>query len=229
MKTEKNTLIKPLKQGRIHFVFFIVLILWSFLINRIIIGYKGNKNNSPQYSTWFVEQITYENKNSHLPQIYCILDVLYVSTKTLPNTEQGLPGGSVVSNLPTMQRDTGDSSLIPGSGRSPGEGNGNPLQYSYLGNPMDRGAWWATVWEKVRPDLATKQKHCPSPFPIRKCKIYDLLSLLWPYTLMIYWTRFWPSQSQNTFPNLQKYKCCLWQHHSIEISVMRMFCIYTVQ
>ena len=36
-------------------------------------------------------------------------------------------------------------SLIPGSGRSPGEGNGNPLQYSCLENPMDRGAWWATV------------------------------------------------------------------------------------
>ena len=35
--------------------------------------------------------------------------------------------------------------MTPGLGRSPGEGNGNPLQYSYLGNPMDRGAWWVTV------------------------------------------------------------------------------------
>ena len=48
-------------------------------------------------------------------------------------------GGSVVKNLPA---NTGDASLIPGSGRSPGEGNDNPLQYSCLGNPMDRGAWW---------------------------------------------------------------------------------------
>ena len=39
----------------------------------------------------------------------------------------------------------GDLDLIPGLGRSPGEGNGNPLQYSCLENPMDRGAWWATV------------------------------------------------------------------------------------
>ena len=39
----------------------------------------------------------------------------------------------------------GDLGLIPGSGRFPGERNGNPLQYPYLGNPMDRGAWWATV------------------------------------------------------------------------------------
>ena len=39
----------------------------------------------------------------------------------------------------------GDTGSIPGSGRSPGEGHGNPLQYSCLENPMDRGAWWATV------------------------------------------------------------------------------------
>ena len=39
----------------------------------------------------------------------------------------------------------GDMCLIPGSERSPGEGNGNPLKYSHLGNPMDRGNWWAIV------------------------------------------------------------------------------------
>ena len=42
-------------------------------------------------------------------------------------------------------RNAGDLGLIPGSGRSPGEGNGKPLQYSCLENPMDGGAWWATV------------------------------------------------------------------------------------
>ena len=46
--------------------------------------------------------------------------------------------------------DTGDAGLIPGSERSPGEGNGNPLQYSSLGNPMDRGAWRATVHSVTR-------------------------------------------------------------------------------
>ena len=49
---------------------------------------------------------------------------------------------SVVKNLPA---NAGDMDLIPGSGRSPGEENGNLLQYSCLGNPMDRGIWWATV------------------------------------------------------------------------------------
>ena len=57
----------------------------------------------------------------------------------------GSPGGTVVKNQPATAGDTGDAGSIPESGRSPGEGNGNPLQYSCLGNPMGRGAWWATV------------------------------------------------------------------------------------
>ena len=56
--------------------------------------------------------------------------------------EEGFPSGSVVKNPPA---NAGDVSLILGLGRSPGEENGNPLQYPCLGNPMDRGAWWATV------------------------------------------------------------------------------------
>ena len=54
----------------------------------------------------------------------------------------GFPGGSVVKNLPAH---AGDMGLIPGLGRYPGEGNGNPLQYSCLENPMDRGARHAAV------------------------------------------------------------------------------------
>ena len=50
-----------------------------------------------------------------------------------------------VKNLPVSAGDLRDVGSIPGSGRSPGEGNGNLLQYSCLVNPMDRGAWWATV------------------------------------------------------------------------------------
>ena len=56
----------------------------------------------------------------------------------MKRTLQGLPGGSVVNNPPANARDAG---LSLGSGRSPEEGSGNLLQYSYLGNPMDRGAW----------------------------------------------------------------------------------------
>ena len=57
----------------------------------------------------------------------------------------GFPGGASGKNLPANAGDIRDVSSIPGSGRSPGTGNGNPLQYSCMENPMDRGAWWATV------------------------------------------------------------------------------------
>ena len=55
---------------------------------------------------------------------------------------QDFPGGS---DGKASAYSAGDPGSIPGSGRSPGEGNGNPLQYSCLENPMDGGAWWASV------------------------------------------------------------------------------------
>ena len=68
----------------------------------------------------------------------------------------GFPGGPVVRNPTANEGDTGDVGLMHGVGRFPGGGNGNPRQYSYLGSPMDRGAWWATVhgvtksWTQLR-------------------------------------------------------------------------------
>ena len=57
--------------------------------------------------------------------------------------QSDFPGGAVVKNPPANAGGARDASSIPGSGRSPGEGNGNPLQYSCLGNPMERRAWQA--------------------------------------------------------------------------------------
>ena len=68
-----------------------------------------------------------------------------------------------LKHLPASACNVGDLGLIPGSGRSPGEGNGNPLQYSCLENPMDGGAWWATVhgvaesWTRLS-DFTFRQK-----------------------------------------------------------------------
>ena len=62
----------------------------------------------------------------------------------LPCVTWGLPGGSVVKNLPAY---AGDMGSIPGLGRTPGEGNGNTLQYPFLENPMDIRAWGTTVHE----------------------------------------------------------------------------------
>ena len=64
----------------------------------------------------------------------------------------GFPESSVVKNLPG---NAGDVGLIHGSGRSPGEGNENPLQYSCLGNAMDREAWWAIVHRIVKESEVT--------------------------------------------------------------------------
>ena len=70
----------------------------------------------------------------------CIMWVGRIYTHTW-----GFPGGAVVENPPGKAGDTGDVGSIPGMGRSPGGGSGDPLQYSCLENPLDRGAGWATV------------------------------------------------------------------------------------
>ena len=66
-------------------------------------------------------------------------------THTHARTHTPTQVAQLVKNPPAGAGDTRDTGLIAGSGTSPGVGNGNPLQYSCLGNPMDRGAWWATV------------------------------------------------------------------------------------
>ena len=68
----------------------------------------------------------------------CINAYTYINV----SVSNGFPGGSVVKNPPA---NAGDLGLIPGLGRSPGDGNANTLQYSCLTNPMKRGDWWAIV------------------------------------------------------------------------------------
>ena len=63
---------------------------------------------------------------------------------------QGFPDGALIKNLPATAGDARHLGSIPGSGRSPGGENGNPLQYSCLENSMDRGAWWSTVLEVTK-------------------------------------------------------------------------------
>ena len=101
---------------------------------------------SPYFRGSLVEEVIMEKKKSR------ILGVWQVLSRFL-----GFPGGSVVKNPPVNARHLGS---ITGSGRSSGEENGNPFEYSRLGNPMDRGAWWATVHElqRVGHDLVTKQQ-----------------------------------------------------------------------
>ena len=89
--------------------------------------------------------------------------------KASPQKREGFSDGALAKSPPA------NAGLIPGSGRSPGGGNGNPLQYSCLKNPMDRGAWWATVHgvEKSQTQLSTTQQLRTETSPL-------LLSFHWP-------------------------------------------------
>ena len=82
----------------------------------------------------------------------------------------GFPGGSVVKNPPANAGDTGDVGLIPGSGKSPGEENGNRLRYSCLDNPVDNGAWWATVHGIAKSEMRLFAKSEMHMHPIRSGK-----------------------------------------------------------
>ena len=72
----------------------------------------------------------------------------------------GFLAGSVVKNPPASAGDTRDVGSIPGSGRSSGGENGNPLQYSCLENPMDRGVWWITVHEVAKSQTQLSEHIC---------------------------------------------------------------------
>ena len=78
----------------------------------------------------------------------------------------GFPGGSVVKNPPTSAGGAGEVGSSPGWARSPGEGNGNPLQSSCLENPMDRGAWWAAVHGVAQSRTRLTQKTGSLPAPL---------------------------------------------------------------
>ena len=78
--------------------------------------------------------------------------------KCVPSRAQGFPGGS---DTKESACNAGDMSLIPGSGKSPGKGNGYPLQYSCLEDCMDGGAWWATVHLVTKSQTRLSSQHFP--------------------------------------------------------------------
>ena len=93
---------------------------------------------SPRYFFFFPRLL-------QLPPLVSLLQLLPMEEQISAFLRVSLVA-QAVKNLPAKQEtQVGSLDLIAGSGRSPGEGNGNSLQYSCLGNPMNRGAWWATV------------------------------------------------------------------------------------
>ena len=91
-----------------------------------------------------------------------ILNVSFVCVLAFSGFGQGdaslsFPGGTVVKNPPANAGEASNACSIPGLERSPGEGNGNPLQYSCLGNSTARGAWWATIHVGRKESVTTKR------------------------------------------------------------------------
>ena len=105
---------------------------------------------------------------------------------------QRFPDGSVVKNPPFKAGDAWDSHSIPGSRRCPGEGNGNPLQYFCLGNPMDRGAWWATVHRDMKSLIGLRT--CTEPHS--KCSDFFGTTML-SFTKMLLKTRWWQGSEES--------------------------------
>ena len=121
-----------------------VLCAWSCA------GQRGHTGHVPHPQDSLQSESSARSMMDHCQRHLCSSSYTLQSA-TLPGVcyylhgvhRKGFPAGSVVKNPPAMQES--QEMQVPAFGRSPGGGHGNPLQYSCLENPMDRGAWWATV------------------------------------------------------------------------------------
>ena len=136
---EKNRHIRPGKEKT----------KWIEFIENVIASQENPRVSrwSNRFQPMCVTYQYYKINNDSLPKLLpfsssppCSLHHYFPATQV-----SSFPGGSVVKNLPDNAGDAGEVGSISGSGRSPGVVNGNPLQYSCLGNPMDRGGFWAIV------------------------------------------------------------------------------------
>ena len=100
----------------------------------------------------------------------------------------GFLHGWVVKKPPANAGDTRDMGSIPGSGSAPGGGNGNPLQYSCLENPIDRGAWWTTVHRVTKSRTQLKHLSMHKYSPHTAFHVWTVYMLLPGYTSFVYFT-----------------------------------------
>ena len=122
--------------------FHILFGLFSFAPKESLFSICGDRGYMSNLCTFCLILLWTWNCSKKIKSIKKNLEATGNLKKHLNNFAESFPGGSAVKNLPA---NAGDPGSIPGSGRSPGEGNGNPLQYSCLRNPTDRGAWRVTV------------------------------------------------------------------------------------
>ena len=139
--------------------------VWVFSVHQLkqvgpILRVSGHQVDWTRAQSWPASSLKMEDFQPRVHQRHCEPSELLWQCHLRTGVQRGgfpswglIPGGS---DGKESACNAGDPGLIPGWGRSPGEGNGNPLQYSCLGNPMDRGAWWGTVhgvansWTQLR-------------------------------------------------------------------------------
>ena len=124
--------------------------------------------------------------------------LLFIKTATYQSL--GFPGGAVVKNLPANAGEERESRLDPWLGRSPRGGNGNPFQYSCLGNPMDKEAWWATQSMGSQKSWTQVSTHAHSNLQCLHLSILPFLPslfALWVLTIMHAQLKGWWSYSAN--------------------------------
>ena len=97
---------------------------------------------------------------------------IHCTIREVPCLSEQPPPSAVVKNWPISARDARDLASIPGLGRSPGEGNGNPLHCSCLDNPMDGGARWATVHGVTKSQTRLSTKTCGTCFSGRSLPVF---------------------------------------------------------
>ena len=123
------------------------------------------------------------------------------------------PGGAVVKNLPANAGDTRDVASIPGLGRSLREGNGNPLWYSCLENPMDRGAWWATVYEVAKSQTWLSDWHTHRQEEDGRPQVTVLTWFLWKER-----GKDWFTRASHSPAHLSKFQTDSWEAHEENLS-----------
>ena len=140
---------------------FINKFIWTLGWNQSLFLTKKKKKYSNSYLIEWMQNfiLPISSSGSYVYCVcVCVCVCVYIHTIQMHNSvcvcicvcvcvcvSMYIPCDSVIKNPPAIVGDTWDSNSVSGLVRSPGEGNGNQLQYSFLQNPVDRGAWWATV------------------------------------------------------------------------------------
>ena len=125
-------------------------------------------------------QVDFQCWRNNISKLYDFEDTIYLRIYIYIYTHTYIWASQVVlvaKNLPSNARDLRDTGSIPASGRSPGGGHGNPLEYFCPENPMDRGAWWATVHRVIKSQ--TRLKRLSKQAYIHVCVCIWCLSLEW--------------------------------------------------